>query len=198
VTPRRLDRLSDYTAVLEVCMRRLLIVSFSLVALGCASATGPFDPPDGSADFQTDSSSYTLAVNSVGYVTTIGYTYTNTTSQTANFVNCLGGTDTELQKLTNDQWTTVWSPVMLACLSPPIIVAPGQQYRGRINVFSGFPGANFFPVFSTPDISGTYRVLWTQLVSDYQSNGQSFGAPLSIDHRVSNQFTIVAPARPPN
>ncbi|MDB4876695.1 MAG: hypothetical protein JWM41_3141 [Gemmatimonadetes bacterium] len=179
-------------------MRRppLLPVVCWLLFLGasCSPATDVGPPGDGLPDFQTDSVSYTFVATSVGYTGTIGVTYTNKTNETANFVNCLGGTDVQLQKLTNGEWKTVWSPVLLTCLSPPIVVAPGQEYRSRISVFAGYPGSNFLPTFVTTDISGSYRAVWTQVVTGYQDK-LSFGTPLPAEHRVSNQFTIVAPAR---
>jgi hypothetical protein len=162
-----------------------------IAAAACSSSTAPID--DGLADFQTDSVSYTLGTISIGYVGKIGVTYTNKTSATASFENCLGGVDVQLQKLTNGEWKSVWSPILPACFSPPIIVAPGQQHQSTINIFGGFPGSNSGPTFSTTDISGVYRAIWTPATA--AQNGAPSGTLLPAEHRVSNQFTIVAPPR---
>ena len=116
-------------------------------------------------------------------------TFTNRTTATANFVNCQGGTGVELQKLVDDKWTSVWSPALLACLSPPIIVAPGGTHQSIISIFAGYPGSNYFPQFGTTAITGVYRAVWTEVVTDYQDR-LPFGNPLPLPHRISNQFTI--------
>jgi hypothetical protein len=145
-------------------------------------------------DFATDSSAYTLSTSLNGYSTTILVTYTNHTTTTANFSNCLGGTPLELQKLTNSVWISVWSPLLLACSSPPIVVPPGQSFKTGIRVFSGFAGTNVGPQFMTVSISGTYRAIWMDVVS-----GSHDVPSLSLfpePHRISNQFTLVAPPPP--
>jgi hypothetical protein len=165
-----------------------------IAATACSSSTAPID--DGLADFQTDSASYTLGMNSDGYTGTIGVTYTNKTTLTASFENCGGSTDYQLQKLTNGEWKSVWSPINLLCLSAPILVPPGQQHQTKIVIFGGFPGTNTGPTFSITDISGTYRAMWTEVTA--VQNASSSGAPLPIEHRVSNEFTLVAPPRGAN
>jgi hypothetical protein len=162
----------------------------ALALAACSSAT----ESDGAAltalpDFQTDSVAYTLRSTDVGYEGTIGVRFTNRTSTTANFVNCRGGTGVELQKLVDNTWTSAWSPALLACLSAPIVVAPGGTHQSIISIFAGYKGSNYFPQFNITDIPGVYRAVWTEVVTDYQDR-LPFGNPLPLEHRVSNQFTI--------
>src|SRR4051812_15847030 len=84
-----------------------------------ASTLSHWDLASTAADFRTDSAAYILTSTNVGYHGTITATFTNTSGKTAYFVNCNGGTGVELQKLTGAEWKTVWSPVLLACLSAP-------------------------------------------------------------------------------
>ena len=162
-----------------------------LLAAGMTAACGdPMAPGPGEVFFQTDSASYKLAQTGVGYDVTIGLTFTNRTSKTVSFVNCNGITGVALQQLTNGSWKGVWSPVEDACLSGPISVAPNQAHHWNIHVYAAPRGSNITPQFDTDAIAGTYRVIFYDAVTNYNSNGPPFGDQLPEAGRVSNPFTI--------
>lgn len=144
---------------------------------------------DASALFQTDSLGYTLAAGDRGYSGVIGVQFTNRTGQTVYFVNCNGATGVRLEKRIGDQWQSVWSPVLSACLSPPITVQPGATRDFRIAVFGGYPGSNTAPQFTVADIAGDYRAVWPDALRSYQDR-LPFGEPLALAHRVSNTFVL--------
>src|SRR5215217_5231115 len=108
----------------NILLRRAAALLGLIIVGGCSSATQPDRAalPNGiaaeAADFQTDSSSYTLRATSAGYEGVIGVTFTNRSDVTANFVNCGGATGVALQKLVGGEWTSVWSPAIPLCLSP--------------------------------------------------------------------------------
>lgn len=179
----------------HILLKRTVPLLALAIGASCSSSTHPEGAalPNGiaaaAADFQTDSSSYTLRTTTIAYEGVINVTYTNRSQVTANFVNCRGGTGVELQKLVAGEWKLAWSPVLLLCLSPPIVVPNAGQHQFAIPVFGGYPESNVFPRFSVAEIPGTYRLVWTNVVANYQDR-LPFGDPLPLEHRVSNQFTI--------
>lgn len=142
--------------------------------------------------FRTDSVAYTLRARDNGYAAVIGVTFTNRTSDTTYFVNCNGSVGVSLEKLIEGNWRNAWSPVLPACLSSPITVAPGATRRMPIEVFGGFPGSNTYPQFAVAEISGVYRAVWNSAVTRYQ-NHLPFGEPLPLAQRTSNRFTLQVP-----
>lgn len=165
---------------------------------GCSHGAHPHtaDRLSGTPSFQTDSASYTLHVRSVWYETLIGVVFHNRNRGNVYFVNCGGSTGVILQKLVGTEWTDAWSPVSLFCLSPPIVVPPGGEFRTSITVVSGLPGTNYYPRFTVADVAGTYRAQFTRALVSYDARKQTFGKPLPLSDRVSNSFTIaVTPLR---
>lgn len=145
-----------------------------------------------SALFRTDSVAYTLRARDNGFETRIGVTFTNRTSDTTYFVNCNGSVGVSLEKMIDGNWRNAWSPVMPACLSPPIAVAPGATRSMPIELFAGFAGSNVYPQFAVAEISGIYRAVWNSAVTGYQSQ-LPFGEPLPLAQRTSNRFTLRVP-----
>jgi hypothetical protein len=185
-------------------MRRFAVLLLSFVAAGCSGGvegdvivdpTAPLIARDLAALFQTDSLRYTLKAFSGSYDGTIGVVFTNGTPDTAFIVNCAGSTSLALEKLVDGGWVRAWSPVLPACLSPPIVIAPGRQYRSDVRIFSGYVGSNLYPQFSITDITGIYRIVWDNVLRTYQDR-LPFGEPVGPDRRVSNRFELIAPPRP--
>lgn len=148
--------------------------------------------PAMAALFRTDSVAYTLRARDNGYAATIGVTFTNRTSDTTYFVNCNGAVGVSLEKLIDGNWRNAWSPVLPACLSRPIAVAPGATRSMPIELFGGFPGSNVYPQFAVAEISGIYRAVWNSAVTRYQDQ-LPFGEPLPLAQRTSNRFTLQTP-----
>ena len=143
--------------------------------------------------FRTDSSQYTVRRVYEGREVSFSVVFTNHTSRTAYFVNCLDDVTPLLQKQVGGSWTTVWAPIKFMCLSQPITVAPGASYETQFRIFGADPDTNTLPKFSTTDLNGTFRLAWGGVVFDYHADGTSFGEPLPVEGRVSNSFTLVSP-----
>jgi hypothetical protein len=178
---------------------RLLVGAIGLaaaLAAGCDQPTQPLEeivvPRDSLALFQTDSMHYSVKTSGSWYQTTIDVVFTNRTGRTAFFVNCNGATSLRLEKFVEGQWQYVWSPLLPACLSAPITVAAGASYRSTVQVVAGIPGTNTAPHFATTDLTGVFRLVWLNLVYDYQSS-LPWGEPLPLDARVSNRFHVIGP-----
>jgi hypothetical protein len=94
-----------------------------------------------------------------------------------------------MEKLVEGAWETVWSPLIPACLSPPITIAGGATYRVDLGIFGAVPGTNVAPQFTTTDLSGTFRLVWHSLVYDYQDH-LPFGEPVPQESAMSNAFGL--------
>jgi hypothetical protein len=183
---------------------RLISLAAATIALTALTACGydpaaplvPIDEPpvvvvevptpsrDESALFQTDSLRYALVDQDGGAAATIGVRFTNVTGSTAYFVNCNGMPVYYLEKLVDDTWSIVWSPVFLACLSDPIVVARGNTHDLVLRVYANNPG---YPTFNGSAVPGVYRLVWSNVLSSYTERSD---ASLPLEKRVSNRFAL--------
>jgi hypothetical protein len=175
-------------------LRKSAIPGMALVLGGLSC----FDPASPRTDlhslplFRTDSTQYTVRRVQDGREMSFSVVFTNNTSRTVYFVNCLDDVTPALQKQVGENWTTIWAPVKLTCLSPPITVAPGASYDLQLRVFGADQDTNIVPKFSSLDLNGSFRLAWSGVVFDYTAYGPSFGEPLPVEGRVSNSFTLVS------
>jgi hypothetical protein len=170
------------------------------VLVGACSGAGVMEPPeagarlagdrDTGAAFQTDSLVYTLVRGPQGIEGRIGYVFTNPTDAPVYIVNCRAQTALRLQKHTDAGWIDAWSPVVLDCLSPPIVVPPGDRRADEVPVFAGAPGSNVHPQFLVDRVPGVYRIVWHHVLSSYDDRRYPFGEPLPLEQRVSNRFEL--------
>jgi hypothetical protein len=130
---------------------------------------------------RTDSTSYHLLTTDAWHEVTIGVSYTNRTSVEVRIPTCVVPHPPLLEKLGPNGWFVAYSPVVLACLGPPVVIAPGEEYRLTYRVMAGrFP--NQAPRFQVDEIPGTYRLDWQVL-------GTRSGM-LPESQRTSNTFEI--------
>jgi hypothetical protein len=160
---------------------------------GCNDPASPDWPPaitrDTTALFQTDSVAYGLVHRAGAYSMVVDATFTNRTAGPIYISNCGGATGIYLQKSTSAGWQIVRSPVLPACLSPPIIVGVGATRDFVVDLVGGEPGSNLYPQYSTTDLNGEYRLLWDGAFSSYDANSGT-GAPVPESSRVSNHFVV--------
>ncbi len=161
-----------------------------LASLACSDPGSPQHPA-----FQTDASAYVLAATAIGYDGTIGFVFTNPNATPAYIVNCQGATSLRLEKRVGPAWVAAWTPAVNACLSPPIVVLPGAEYRGVVRVLDCSFLSNCGPKFAVADIPGEYRLVWNSVLSSYDHRGYPFGDPLALEQRISNTFRISTSAR---
>lgn len=166
---------------------RLCACLLAPLALACGL---PLDPErETDRPLQTDRLTYTLETVDLGLEVLIPFTYTNRTGDTVFVVNCNGNAPPSLEKHESGDWVPAWGAVVDLCLSPPIVIAPGEAYTDTLEVFGGFPDSDAHPQFTVDDVEGVYRLLWRPL-HDYDPDRQGFGEPVPLDDRISNRFRL--------
>jgi hypothetical protein len=160
---------------------------------GAAGEQPDAAPAPGGEPIRTSAAEYTMTRGSQGYEVRIPFVFTNRTSDTVYVVNCNGATALELQREQNGAWTTVWSPVLPACLSEPIRIAGGAEYAGTVDVWAGDRDSDTYPQFDVDDLDGEYRIRWGGVHSSYDPDGSPFGIDVPEAQRVSNTFRLRLP-----
>jgi hypothetical protein len=184
-------------------MKRRSMVLLSMLILpllgGCDGNGGIVAPPeverDTTAPIQTDATFYSLREEWVGLETEISLTYGNQTADTLYIVNCLGGLAAVLEKKVDRGWEKFWSPILLLCLSPPIIVEPRDVLVDTLHLWGALPGHNAGPEFKSDDVEGVYRIVLHNVVFNYDEDQTGFGDPVPLEYRVSNRFVLDDPRR---
>jgi len=139
-----------------------------------------------SAPIRTDRSSYALTNGPKGPEATIVATLRAPADRTLYIMNCNGATGITLQRKVGEAWEWAWLITMSACVSPPIVVPSGGEHTAQIRLHEE-PGA----VMPRRRIeSGTYRVVWTGVLTSFDANAQGWGPELPLEERVSAPFTI--------
>ena len=145
---------------------------------------------DSSAPIRTDAASYRLVWDDRGWSATIPFEFTNPAADTLYAVNCNGAIAVALERKEGTAWSTFWVPMMNACLSPPVVIPPGQLHRDTVELWGAPPGGNMGPEFRSADVEGTYRLIWTNLVSHYDDRAAGFGDTVPAAYRHSNDFQL--------
>ncbi|HEX6096403.1 MAG TPA: hypothetical protein VF432_08780 [Thermoanaerobaculia bacterium] len=143
------------------------------------------------APIRTDRSSYVLTNGSQGPETTIVATLRAPADQTLYILNCNGASGLTMQRRSGEEWVYSWVISMAACMSPPIVVPPGGEHTGRLALHER-AGAVPEPVGGRL-VSGTYRMVWTGVLTSFDPNTEGFGPELPMEQRVSAPFTIQVP-----
>jgi hypothetical protein len=154
-------------------------------------ATAPPPPP---APIRTDRTSYILTDGAQGPEATLVATLHAPADRTLYILNCNGASGLTMQRRSGEEWVYAWVVGMNACMSPPIVVPPGGEHTGRLYLHER-AGAVSDPVGGRL-VSGTYRVVWTGVLTAFDPNVRGFGPELPMEQRVSAPITIqVPPAR---
>lgn len=147
---------------------------------------------DTAALSQTDSLAYAITFRDGRYSGRALVRFHNRTADTAYFVNCNGATSVQLQRDVDGVWLDAWTSAQDACLSPPIVVPPGDTLERSVLFFDGYQPDT--AAATTTQGQGVYRLVWTALVHHYQP-GAPVGAELSPPQRVSNRFVLTGAPR---
>lgn len=166
------------------------LVGVSLVLfVGCDSGLGPFEPDN--PLIQTDAQEYELELTGEEWLSAeIPYTFENRTGGTVYIPNCQGGFSLRLDRLEGFDWEPAWAPTLLACLSSPIVIEPGESFSQNLNVTGGLLGTNTGPRWDREDPSGIYRIVWVAALSSYDQDRSPFGPQIPLEYRVSNPFVL--------
>jgi len=175
-------------------IRGLTVVALAALACGGGPATGPDARMDrrAAAPIQTDRPVYALGPGPSGGVeVTIGLRYENATGGPAYIPTCHGVHPPELQKRVGSSWVTVYSPVVLLCLGPPVVVQPGGVYTYAYRVVAYPRGGDMYPQFELDETPGTYRLAWG-IYETWTPDGPEpgLGRLLPLAARVSNEFQL--------
>ncbi|MEJ2538950.1 MAG: hypothetical protein P8188_03005 [Gemmatimonadota bacterium] len=139
---------------------------------------------------RTASTAYTLQpVAPQVHHATIRYSFVNRTGAPVTLRNCNGVFSLGLERRTASGWMRSWSPTVLLCESPPIVIAPGDRWAGSIQVGASPLTPTSFPDLPLDDAEGVYRIIW-----DHALAGPSASGPLlPAEDRVSNPFSLRLP-----
>jgi hypothetical protein len=158
---------------------------------GCAAPEA--DPEsregDSSLSLRTDSTEYILHFEDPGWRTTVGFTY-RAESDTVYIVQCNGTILMNLQKLEPEGWTDAWYAEGDQCLSPPIVIPPGEVFQGEAHIWGAELGTGSMNTFRLPEIDGDYRLIWHQPVHHYMAGSGIFGDTLPLAQRTSNRLIL--------
>jgi hypothetical protein len=159
--------------------------------LACSSPFGV--DRDGETLLQTEELEYRLRETLSGLRVEIPYTFSNRTGSRVYLVNCRGDVSPSLERKHGFQWVHGWASVKLMCLSSPVVIEPGAEYRDTLRVIAWRFGSNNGPRFETEEIEGVYRLRWDQALSSFDPNQYPFGEDIPLDSRVSNSFVLKDP-----
>ena len=163
----------------------------ALLVTGAACGSTERSRTEESTLFRTDSNSYALRADNMGYSALIDVEFTNSTADTVYFINCNGVTGVTFEKLVDSTWQMAWMPAMNACLSAPIVVPPGSTRRFPTHAFAARRDRAQSGEITIEDAPGTYRIVWPHTVASYQGS-PPFGDSLPLSQRVSNRFILRA------
>jgi hypothetical protein len=158
--------------------------------IGEDSALGRTIVRDTSAPVQTDSLVYHLSGDTPWYGVGIPFRYRNDTGLTISVINCHRGLAIGLEKRVEDRWEKYFEPVLMMCLSAPMIIQSGAIFSDTARIYGAVPGHNSAPEFGSSDLDGEYRLVWSNLVHDYDHQSVT-GKP--VGPLRSNPFLLVAP-----
>lgn len=150
-------------------------------------------PPAPVAGIRTDRTSYVLTNGPQGPEATIVATLRAPADQTLYILNCNGMSSATVQRKVGEAWVYAMVIASSACLSPPIVVPSGGEHTARISL-NDFSAPVVDPDGTRRIVPGTYRVVWTGVLTSFDSNKPGFGPELPLEQRVSAPFTIEAPS----
>jgi hypothetical protein len=175
---------------MHIALVLMLLLAACAGDVETTATVAPPAPAKPAAPIRTDRSSYAFTNGPQGPEATIVATLRAPAGKTLYILNCNGASGLTLQRKEGEQWVYSWVIGMNACASPPIVVPPGGEHTAPIYLHER-SGAVTDPEGGKMIRSGTYRVVWTGVLTAVDANGRGPEAPL--EERVSAPFTIQAP-----
>lgn len=153
------------------------------------SAGDALDTVGADAPMRT-ASSVALRLDGDHYVGTIPYRYTNGSGAPVYIVNCNGDVSPGLQRRIGGLWKDWWIPATNACLSPPVVIAPGGSHADTLHVWIGPQDGPFLADLVAAGDTGVFRLVWHSALSSFDGEARPFGEPVPLAERVSNPFVL--------
>jgi hypothetical protein len=151
----------------------------------------------GEPPLRTGAESYALRRDGDWERTTLDFVFRNKSDDTLYQPTCRAngvgdpGLSLVVQERTAEGWEDVWAPMLLACLSEPIVVAPGGTYRDTFEIVLHPQDTVTQPRMNTEvPLDGTYRLFWHQLLRTYDPEAYPFGEEAADSLRFSNSFAL--------
>jgi hypothetical protein len=139
----------------------------------------------------TSASEYALKRDGVLLSVPIAIRFTNQSADTLYLVNCNGAITPEYQKLEGTTWKSHLQTMTNACLSTPIVIAPGATLARDLILGGALPGNNAGPAFATSDVAGRYRIVMRNVRWHYDLDKPQLGDTVPMRYLLSNEFTLV-------
>jgi hypothetical protein len=178
--------LATVLVLLGACTRRVEPPPVRAPAPAEKSVTAPAAP------IRTDRSHYVLTNGPRGREATIVSTFRAPDAHPVYIVNCNGALSASLQRKVGDEWVYAWTVAMNACLSPPLVVPAGGEQTSSIHLHENAGGVPY-PRGAKMIESGTYRVIWTGVLTSFDADERGFGPELPLEQRISEPITIEVP-----
>lgn len=174
------------TATLPWAVVAMLAPALVLALTACESTTS-LDRTTEPA-IRTDAAAYEVDAGPEAWSVEIPYTFTNRTDAAVYLAHCNDAVELRLDRWHDGDWVEVWSPKMPLCLSVPVPIEAGETFPDTVHFVAGRPGSDVWPQLPVDDIDGTYRLVWTGIVADYETTTGGVTVPLA--HRTSNPFEL--------
>src|SRR5687767_9595372 len=164
--------------------RTVDVIRIALILLLLAACTKPVESPapmkttapteapsPPAAPVRADRTSYVLTNGPQGPEATIVTTLRAPADKSLYLLNCNGATGVSLQRKVGHEWVYAWTVMMNACMSPPIVVPPNGEHTARVYLHEHSGGVTY-PQRARMIESGTYRVIWTGVLTSVDANGR--------------------------
>jgi hypothetical protein len=125
----------------------------------------------------------------------IPFTFENLTGQELYLESCPPVLPPILERRYDDEWETAWTPLTYVCSPHPIVVAPHAVYADTLRVHAHPFGGGRRPQFRDQEVTGTYRLLLTNVWTSWTREQRPFGRELTARLRFSNAFQLRAPSK---
>lgn len=163
------------------------------VLSACARAWGPADPPlavvPPEAWLRTDLAEYTVRLEEGDHAVDFQLEYTNLLGQAVAVPACRVPYRPALEKLVDGEWTRALTPVEPLCISPPLVIPPGETYAFSFELRAAAPGSDRWPQLEVPGAEGTYRLVWFVGLHDPAAD-TGVGDLLPLEQRASHAFSL--------